>query len=132
MQQYIKVTLELQDTPSPKQGFLIWDDDKWSFRLGRKNNLEKNPTPLNDFINAAPNLIECKQLLQRWVCTNKIHDLQEIYTASTQVVRSIILANSAKPYDISEFAIRHLLQGDTLESEKHVSAIYLFSTVPPK
>ena len=33
----IKVTLKPHDMPIPKQGFLIYDDDKWSFRQGRKN-----------------------------------------------------------------------------------------------
>ena len=37
LQHDIKVTLKLHDIPIPKQGFLICDDDKWSFRPGQKN-----------------------------------------------------------------------------------------------
>ena len=35
VKQDIKLTLKLHDMPRPKQGFLICDDDKWSFRPGR-------------------------------------------------------------------------------------------------
>ena len=88
--------------------------------------------PLNDFINAAPKIIEYKQLLQGWIPINKMHGLQEIYSVSTQVVCHIILYNSSNLANISDFAIRHLLQEDTMASAKHVSAIDLSSTVPPK
>ena len=43
VQQDIKVTLKLHDTPIPKQGFLIYDDDKRSFRPGRKTKLPPLP-----------------------------------------------------------------------------------------
>ena len=36
VKQDIKVTLKLHDMPSPKQGFLIYDDDKWSYSRGHK------------------------------------------------------------------------------------------------
>ena len=126
--------MKLHDMPSPKQVFLIYDDDKWLFRPGRKDNSENKNSllPLNDFINVATHIIETKQLLQGWISINKIHKLQKIYSVSTQVVRHIILVKSADPADISDFAIRHLLQEDTLASAKHVSAIDLSSTVPPK
>ena len=61
-----------------------------------------------------------------------MHDLQEIYAAYTQVVCRIILSNSADSADISDFAIRNILQEDILASKKHVSKIDLSSTVPPK
>ena len=101
---------------------------------GPKNKSENKNSllPLNDFINVAPDLIESKQLLQEWISINDIYELQEIYAASTQVVRRIILANSADLSDISDFSIRHLLQEDTLASANHVSAIDLSSTTPPK
>ena len=118
---------------SPKQVFLIYDDDKWSFWTGRKTNQKKkNLLPLNEFINVAPNLIESKQQLQGWISINTIHKLKEPYSDSTQVVRRIILANSSDPSNILDFSIRHLLQEETLASAKHVSAIDLSSTVPPK
>ena len=41
----IKVTLKLHGMPIPKQGFLIYDDDKWSFRSGRKKKAEKKLSP---------------------------------------------------------------------------------------
>ena len=88
--------------------------------------------PLNDFINVAPNLIESKQLLQGCISINNIYKLQEIYAASTQFFCRIILANSSDPADISDFSIRHILQEDTLESTKHVYAIDISSTNPPK
>ena len=133
LQHNIKVTLKLKDMLIPKQGFLIWDDDKWSFCPVRKRSENKNfPIPLNDFINAAPNIVEQKQLLQGWISINKMHELQEIYSASTQGVCRIILANSAEPSDISNFSIRHLLQEDTLESAKHVYTIDISYTVPQK
>ena len=69
---------------------------------------------LNDFINVSPNLTESKKQIQIWISINNINQVQEIYVASTQVVCRIILANSAKPDNISEFDIRHLLQEDTL------------------
>ena len=78
------------------------------------------------------NLIDSKQLLQGWISINNIHKLQEIYTASTQFVRRIILSNYANPANISDFEIWHLLQEDTLAFAKHVSAIDLSSTIPPK
>ena len=120
--------------PSPKKGFLVCYDDKWTFRPGRKNNSENNNSllSLNDFINADPNLIYFKQLIQGWISINKMHDLQKIYATSTQVFRRIILANFANPSDISDFSIKHLLQEDKLESANHVSAIDLSSTFPPK
>ena len=120
--------------PILKQVFLIYDDDKWLFRPGRKDNSENKNSllPLNDFINVATHIIESKQLLQGWISINKIHKLQEIYSASTQVVCRIILANSANPSDISDLVIRHILQEDTLASAKHVSTIDISSTVPPK
>ena len=46
VKQDIKVTLKLHDMPRPKQGFLIYDDDKRLFRTGRKNNSEKKCPPL--------------------------------------------------------------------------------------
>ena len=99
----------------------------------KKETRKKNPIfPLNDFINVAPNLTESKQLLKEWISINNIYKLQELYTASTQVVSRIILSNSADPAKISYFAIRHILQEDTLASTKHVYAIYLLSTTPPK
>ena len=119
--------------PIPKQGFLIYDDDKWSFRPGQKNKPEKNALlPLNNFINVAPNLIYSKQLLQGWISIKNIYELQELYATSTQVVRRIILANSADPADISDFAIRHLIQEDTQASANYVSAIDISYTNPPK
>ena len=45
VQQDIKVTLKLHDTPIPKQGFLIYDDDKRSFRPGRKKNRKQKYPP---------------------------------------------------------------------------------------
>ena len=99
----------------------------------KKTGHKKNALlPLNDFINVAPNLIEYKQLLQGWISINKIYWLQEIYAASTQVVRQIILANSADPANILDFFIRHILQEDTLASLNHVSAIDLSYETPPK
>ena len=63
VQQDIKVTLKLHYMPIPKHGFLIHDDDKWSFHPGRKNRSEKNALlPLNDFI----------KKLQGWISINKI------------------------------------------------------------
>ena len=101
VQHDIKVTLKLHGMPIPKQGFLIYDDDKWSFSPGRKKKSEKNYLlPLNDFINGAPNLINSKQLLQVWIYVKNIYKLQELYSASTQVVRQIILTNSADPAHI--------------------------------
>ena len=41
VQQYIKVTLKLHYMPIPKQGFLIHDDDKWSFCPGRRKKTRK-------------------------------------------------------------------------------------------
>ena len=100
---------------------------------GPKKTENKNTLlPLNEFINVAPNIIESKQLLQGWISINKIYELQELYAASTQVFRRIILANSADPSDISYFAIRYILQEDTLASAKHVSAVDISSTTPPK
>ena len=99
----------------------------------KKTTKKKNAhIPLNDFINAAPNIIDYKQLLQEWMSINKMHELQEIYAASTQVVRHIVLANSIDPTNISECAIRHLLQEDTLAPAKHVSTIDISSTISPK
>ena len=37
VQQNIKLNLKLHYMLIPKQGFLIYDDDKWSFCLGQKN-----------------------------------------------------------------------------------------------
>ena len=45
VQQGIKVTLKLHDMPSPKQVFLIYDDDKLLFRPGQKNKSEKKCPP---------------------------------------------------------------------------------------
>ena len=134
VKQDIKVTLKLHDMLSPKQGYLIYDDDKWSFRLVRKNKSENKNSllPLNYFINIDTNLIEVKQLLQVWISINNIYELQELYATSTQVVYWIILANSADPSNISDFAIRNLLWEDTLASAKHVSAIDISSKTPPK
>ena len=99
----------------------------------KKKNQKKNSLlPLNDFINVAPNLIESKQLLQGWISINKIYELQELYAASTQVIHRIILANSTDPAEISDFAIRNLLQKYTLASENHVSSIDISSITPPK
>ena len=103
-----------------------------SVQAGKKIRKKNTLPPLNDFINVAPNLIDSKKLLQGWIYINNIHELQELYAASNQVVCRIILANSANPADISDFSIRHLLQEDTLASAKYVSAIDLSSTVPPK
>ena len=88
--------------PIPKQGFLIYDDDKWSFLPGQKNKskIKNSLLPLNEFINVSQNLVESKQLLQELIYINKIHELQEICAASTQVFRCIILANSANPANI--------------------------------
>ena len=44
VQQCIKVTLKLHDIPRPKQVFLIYDDDKWSFHPGQKKNQKKIPS----------------------------------------------------------------------------------------
>ena len=67
----------------------------------KKKPENKNPLlPLNDFINVTPHLIESKQLLKGWISINKIYELQELYSASTQVVCRIILANSANPANI--------------------------------
>ena len=100
---------------------------------GPKKTENKNTLlPLNNFINISPNPIEYKQLLQGWISVNNIYNPQELYAAPTQVFRRIILANSADPAEISDFAIRHIIQEDTLASTKHVYAIYLFSTTPPK
>ena len=44
VQQDIKVTLKLHDMPSFKQGFLIYDDYKWSFRPVPKINQKKIPS----------------------------------------------------------------------------------------
>ena len=88
-----------------------------------KTDQKKNALlPLNDFI----------KKLQGWISINKIWKIKELYSASTQVVDQIILTNSADPANISDFSIRNLLQEDTLAFEKHVSAIDLFSTTPPK
>ena len=38
------MTLKLHDTTIPKQGFLIYDNDKWSCRPGRKKDSEKKIT----------------------------------------------------------------------------------------
>ena len=97
-------------------------------QVRKKNSL----LPLCEFINIAPNLIESKQLLQGWISINNIYELQELYAASTQVVRRIILADSANPADISNFSIRHILQEEKLAYAKHVSDIYLSSITPPK
>ena len=70
-----------------------------------KNKPGKKLLPLNDFINVSPNLIESKQLMQGWISLKNIHDIQEIYAASTQVVCIIILDNYANPSDISDFSI---------------------------
>ena len=66
------------------------------------------------------------------IYVKNIYELQELYSASTQVVRQIILTNSANPSDISDFSIRHILQEDTLSSANHVSTIDLSYTTPPK
>ena len=70
--------------------------------------------------------------MQGWISVNNIYNPQELYAAPTQVFRRIILANSADPAEISDFAIRHIIQEDTLASTKHVSAIDLSSETPPK
>ena len=133
VKQGIRATLKIHDMPIPKQGFLIYDDDKWSFRPGQKTSQKKNSLlPLNDFINVDPNLIKFKQLLQVWISINNIYELQELYAASTQFSRQIILANSADPADISDFAIRNILQEYTLASENNVSTIDIASSTPPK
>ena len=94
---------------------------------------QKNaPLPLNDFINAAPNLIDPKKLLQVWIYINKMHKLQEIYAASIQVVHCIILVNYSDPANITDFSIINLLQEDTLAPAKNVSVVDISSTVPPK
>ena len=103
--------------------------------LTGQNNVPENENsllPLNEFINVATNLIKSKQLLQGWISAKNIYELQEIYTLSTQVVRQIILANSVNPADMSDFAIRHLRQEDTLASVKYVSSVDLSSTTLPK
>ena len=98
-----------------------------------KNQKKKSVLPLNDFINVAPNLIESKKIMQGWISINKIHELQELYAASTQVVcHIIILDNSADPANISDLAIIHLLQKDTLASANHISTIDISSIVMPK
>ena len=98
-----------------------------------KTNSEKSSLlPLNEFINVAPNLIELKQLLQGCISINNIHNLQEIYAASTQVVLRMILANSTNPAKISDSSIRHIIQEDTLTSTKHESDIDISSTVLSK
>ena len=61
-----------------------------------------------------------------------MHNPQEVYAASTQVVRRIILTKSTDPSKILDFDIRHLLQEDTLAFTRHVSDIDLSSIVPPK
>ena len=118
--------------PSPKQVFLNYDNDKWSFHQGKKTQNPPPLIPLNDFINVATNLIKSKQLLQGWISINKLYNLQELYAASTQVVCRIILSNSADPANISEFSIRHLIQEDTLASINHVSSIDISSKTPTK
>ena len=130
MQQDIKVTLKLHNMPSPKQLFLIYDD-KWSFFPFRpfRNNKSENKNSLllfNDFITVAPNLIDSKKLLKGCIPINKIHELQELYATSTQVVRHIILFNSADPDDISDFSIINILQEGTLASAKYFSANDIF------
>ena len=87
---------------------------------------------LNYFIKVTTNLIKYKQLLQGWISINNIFKQQELYSAFNQVVYQIILANSADPSDISDFAIRHLLQEYIMAPAKNFSAIYLSSTTPPK
>ena len=66
--------------------------------------------------------------MQGWISISKIYKLQELYAASTQVARQIILPISANQAYISDFAIKHILQEDTLASAKHVSAIDISST----
>ena len=70
--------------------------------------------------------------MQGWISINKIHELQEIYSESTQFLCHIILANSANPAKISDFDIRYLLQEDKLASTNHVSAIEISSIFLPK
>ena len=45
VQQDIKATLRLHDMPIQKQLFLIYDNDKWSCRPGRKKDSEKKLPP---------------------------------------------------------------------------------------
>ena len=87
------------------------------YARAEKNLENKNALlPLNDFINVATNLIDSKQLLQGWVSVKNIYKLQELYSASTQVVCRIILTNSANSANISDFSIRHLLHEYILAS----------------
>ena len=45
----------------------------WAEKTNQKT---KTPSsPLNDFMNVTPNLIESKQLLQVWISINNIHEL---------------------------------------------------------